>query len=131
VSEEQRTHMLELQDHEFKEVMRQRERNRLLSGTRDQVAQAVSEMATERGLFERRSGLAEEFRLDNVDDMMKYAPWDAAQREAGAVVLESLTAAIKTILRQCPQGRFRQKALWHIVDARMAANASLTHRGRF
>lgn len=73
----------------------------------------------------------EPLSLDNIDDVMKYQPWDREQLAAGDVVREALTAAAKAILRAVPSCRARDKALEQIVGARMDANAALSFRGRF
>ena len=43
----------------------------------------------------------------------------------------AVTAAMKAIRRHVPGGRFREKALDLVVDARMQANAGISFRGRF
>lgn len=69
--------------------------------------------------------------LGNVADAFEYHPWGPDQREAGEIVREALVAAAKAILRSVPQGPSRTRALNHLIDARMIANAAITHRGRF
>lgn len=69
--------------------------------------------------------------LENVADAFEYHPWAPDQREAGEIVREALVAAAKAILRSVPQGPSRTRALNHLIDARMIANAAITHRGRF
>ena len=74
---------------------------------------------------------SEDINLSNVDDVMRYQPWDRFQAEQGDQVREALTLAAKTILRNCPPGRFRSVALRQIIDARMNANAAISFNGRF
>ena len=74
---------------------------------------------------------SEDINLSNVDDVMRYRPWTQFQAEQGDQVREALTLAAKTILRNCPPGRFRSVALRAIIDARMNANAAISFNGRF
>ena len=74
---------------------------------------------------------SEELTLANIDEAMRYQPWDGYQMDCGDQVREALTAAAKVILRLVPAGRFRSVALRHILDARMQANAAISFRGRF
>lgn len=74
---------------------------------------------------------AERVTLENIDDVMRYQPWNYDQVQAGDIVREALTAAAKAILRNVPESPMRTKALGHIIDARMDANAAISFRGRF
>ena len=76
-----------------------------------------------------RSG--ERLSLDNIDDAMRYQPWNLSQVEAGNLVREILTLAAKTILRNVPDGAFRSVALRNILEARMNANVAISFCGRF
>lgn len=73
----------------------------------------------------------EEISLRNIDEAMRYQPWNEQQMEAGEIVRDALTAAAKAILRNVPAGRFRSTALHKVVEARMDANAGISFRGRF
>lgn len=75
--------------------------------------------------------LSERLTLQNVDDAFRYQPWMPDQHDAGEQVREALVAAAKTILRCVPETPTRTRALNGLVDARMLANAAITHRGRF
>lgn len=75
--------------------------------------------------------LSEPITLENVEAAMQYHPWGVEQLEAGNQCRESLTAAIRTILRTVPNCPLRTRAINHLVDARMIANAAITFRGRF
>lgn len=75
--------------------------------------------------------LGEDITLNNIDDLMRYQPWDSRQVEQGEQVREALTAAAKAILRNVPAGRFRSVALRNIIDARMNSNAGISFYGRF
>lgn len=77
------------------------------------------------------SAITERLTLSNIDDAMKYQPWEREQVDAGDVVREALTLAAKAILRSVPDGAFRSVALRNIIDARMNANAGISFRGRF
>jgi hypothetical protein len=74
---------------------------------------------------------SEELSLDNIEDAMRYQPWDHFQQDRGDQVRDALTAAAKVILRTCPPGRFRSVTLRNIIDAHMNANASISFNGRF
>lgn len=69
--------------------------------------------------------------LGNIDDVMAYQPWGPLETSAGDQVREALTAAAKAILRNVAPGRYRDKAIDGIVQARMDANAAISFRGRF
>lgn len=73
----------------------------------------------------------EEITLNNADAAMAYQGWDEAQREAGEIVRESLTLALKSILRHVPRSPRRTLAVQHLISARMDANAAISFRGRF
>lgn len=73
----------------------------------------------------------ERITLENIDDVMRYQPWSPDQQAAGAVVVEALLAAAKTLLRHVPDSPHRSRALRNLVDARMNANAAISFRGRF
>jgi hypothetical protein len=75
--------------------------------------------------------LGERLSLENIDEAMRYQPWDRQQQEAGDIVREALTTAAKAILRHVPDAAFRSVALRNILDARMNANAAISFRGRF
>lgn len=71
------------------------------------------------------------YNLDTIEDLMAYQPWGPAAQEAGAQVREALTAAAKAILRVAPAGRYRDRAVELVLDARMQANAAISFNGRF
>lgn len=75
--------------------------------------------------------LSEELTLENIDDVMKYQPWQPDQLAAGDVVRDSLTAAAKAVLRHVPRCPSRTIALRNIIDARQKANEAISFRGRF
>lgn len=75
--------------------------------------------------------VTEEVTLENVDELMRYQPWMPDQLAAGDVVREALVAAVKAVLRVVPRCPNRTKAINHLVDARMDANAGISFRGRF
>jgi hypothetical protein len=75
--------------------------------------------------------LREELGLENVEDAFTYHPWGRAQADAGELVREGLVFAAKAILRNVPRGPLRTRALNHLIDGRMIANAAITFGGRF
>lgn len=75
--------------------------------------------------------LGEDITLNNIDELMRYQPWDGKQIEQSDQVREVLTAAAKAILRNVPAGRFRSVALRNIIDARFNSNAGISFYGRF
>ena len=75
--------------------------------------------------------MGDDITLNNIDDLMRYQPWDGKQIEQGEQVREALTAAAKAILRNVPAGRFRSVALRSIIDARFNSNAGISFYGRF
>jgi hypothetical protein len=74
---------------------------------------------------------AEMLTLANVDEAFTFQPWDAGQVERGEAVRDALVLAAKQVLRNCPAGRLRTRALNNLIDARMLANAAITFKGRF
>lgn len=76
-------------------------------------------------------GVAEPLTLDNVNAAFQYQPWNHHQQQQGDQVRELLTFAAKGILRNVPSGPLRTRALNHLIDARMIANAAITFGGRF
>lgn len=75
--------------------------------------------------------MSERLTLDNVETAFTYHPWNLDQKDDGDQVREALITAAKTILRNVPESPTRTRALNCLVDARMLANAAITHRGRF
>lgn len=75
--------------------------------------------------------LSERVTLNNVDDVFRYHQWDPGQQDAGNQVRDALIAAAKVILRTVPESPSRTRALNHLIDARMVANAAITFGGRF
>lgn len=69
--------------------------------------------------------------LDTVEHAFRYHPWDRDQQQAGDEVRDLLIVAAKGIIRRVPPGPSRTRALNCLIDARMLANAGITHRGRF
>lgn len=80
---------------------------------------------------QRLGYLSEEVTLGNVDDAMGHQTWDSEQIAAGDIVRETLVAAVKAVLRVVPRCPNRTKAINHLIDARMDANAAISFRGRF
>jgi len=66
----------------------------------------------------------------SIDNAFEYQPWDEAQTAAGTRVRQALANAAKKIVNSCPPSPTRTRALNMCFDARMLANAAITHRGR-
>ena len=64
-----------------------------------------------------------------VQRLFKYQPWDKEQEHAGNEVRDALVSAFTTILAHVPPSPTRTAALRKIYEARMDANAAITHRG--
>lgn len=80
---------------------------------------------------ERLGTRTEELSLDNIEDAMKYQPWNREQTARGDQVREALVLAAKAILRNAPRSPRRTLALQHLIDARMDTNAAISFNGRF
>ena len=68
--------------------------------------------------------------LTTVEEVFGDQSWWPDQIEAGNQVREALVAAAKAILRVVPECPSRTRALNHLIDARMIANAAILQRGR-
>lgn len=69
--------------------------------------------------------------LGNVREAFTYAPWDQSQVAAGREVTEAFIAAAEVVFRMVPESPLRTRAIDGLFDARMIANAAITHRGKF
>lgn len=69
--------------------------------------------------------------LDNVESVFTYQPWRPDQTVRGRAVTAALIDAAKTILRNVPECPTRTRAINNLIDARMLANAAITHDGRY
>lgn len=69
--------------------------------------------------------------VNNVREAFTYAAWDKSQVDAGKEVTEALIIAAETVLRVVPESPLRTRAVNGLFDARMLANAAITHRGKF
>ena len=78
-----------------------------------------------------RPPLSERLSLANVDHAFTYHPWSEDQAERGRAVTAALIEAARTILRNVPECPTRTRALNNLIDARMLANAAITHEGRY
>lgn len=74
---------------------------------------------------------ATESDLEVIQDIFLYHPWDEAQKYAGERVRADLAFAFATVIDNVPPCLTRTRALNAIIDARMLANAAITHRGRY
>lgn len=64
-----------------------------------------------------------------IDDLLTYHPWNEEQVAAGVEVTEAAKNFMLVIATYCPQSPARSRALNMVADARMVANASITHGG--
>jgi len=69
--------------------------------------------------------------LDNVEHAFTFQVWNDDQKQRGAEVVGDLIQAAKTILRNVPECPTRTRCLNNLIDARMLANAAITHEGRY
>lgn len=68
---------------------------------------------------------------DEVANLFKYHPWDTEQTMNGDIVRGSLQHSYIAIVRHVPPCPARTVALRKIVEARMDANAAITHGGKY
>lgn len=66
-----------------------------------------------------------------VHDLFEFKSWDQVKISKGVIVRLKLEEAYCAIIDNAPPSPTRTRALNHIVDARMLANAAITHEGRF
>lgn len=66
-----------------------------------------------------------------IEDLFQYHTWDDEQRRRGAVVRDALMDAYRALIEFVPPCPTRTRALNKIVDARMDANAAITHKGKY
>ena len=69
--------------------------------------------------------------LDNIEHAFTHQPWNADQQTRGAVVTAALIHAARMILQNVPESPTRTRAMNNLIDARMLANAAITHDGRY
>lgn len=69
--------------------------------------------------------------LDNVEHAFTYQPWNDDQLQRGKEVTAALIFAAKAVIRAVPECPTRTRALNNLIDARMLANAAITHDGRY
>lgn len=68
-----------------------------------------------------------EITLDNVEDAFQYHRWSPEQIASGGVVRAACVEAVRAILTNVPRSPLRTRAINAIFDARMLANAAITH----
>ncbi len=66
-----------------------------------------------------------------VADVFTYHEWTDEQKDAGREVRESIGDAFLSIMKNVPPSPSRTRALNHLIDARMLANAAITHGGKY
>lgn len=77
--------------------------------------------AEDAGTFDRAQEIIEE--------LLTYHKPNAEQTEAYGEIATAAKDFMTTIIVQCPPGPARSRALNMVADARMVANASITHGG--
>jgi hypothetical protein len=65
------------------------------------------------------------------EEVFTYIPWNDDQKEAGASVRLTLQTAWEAIITHVPPCATRTRALNDLVDARMKANAAISHNGKY
>jgi hypothetical protein len=68
---------------------------------------------------------------EELDDVFDYHQWDDEQKESGQRVRDALKEAFAQIIENVPPCPTRTVALRKITEARMDANAAITHRGKY
>lgn len=68
---------------------------------------------------------------EELKDVMTYHPWTQEQIEKGDKVRSVLGEAVKVIIENCPPSPDRSIAIRKLREARMDANSSITHNGKF
>jgi hypothetical protein len=68
---------------------------------------------------------------EELEDIFEYHPWDEDQISCGADVKKALAEAFRVVVISVPPCPTRTRALNAITDARMLANAAITHRGKY
>jgi hypothetical protein len=66
-----------------------------------------------------------------VDTQMAYHPWTPEQVASGEKVRDAIGEAIKAIYLNVPSCPTRTRAINHLIDARMIANAAITFCGHY
>jgi len=69
--------------------------------------------------------------VDTVKDIFKYHPWDQKKIDCGEKVRAALQGTYLVILEAVPACSTRTRALNKLVEARMDANAAITHDGKY
>jgi len=66
-----------------------------------------------------------------VEELFTYKAWNPDQQKAGEAVRSQLVKAYLAVLIWVPPGPTRTVALRKLVEARMDANAAISHEGRY
>jgi hypothetical protein len=69
--------------------------------------------------------------VKTVDDLFIYHPWAEEQIARGSAVRSALQDAYEMIIEVVPPCPTRTRALNCLTDARMLANAAITHKGKY
>lgn len=65
-----------------------------------------------------------------VDDAFEYHKWNPDQIVAGSNIRRILAEAVKVIIQSAPPCATRSTAIRKLFEARMDANAAITHGGK-
>lgn len=82
-------------------------------------------------MMQPKTGEQHDEAFQEIRELFTYSPWDEEQAKSGDEVRESLIVAFDTVLQHVPPSPTRTRALNHLIDARMLANAAITHRGKY
>lgn len=69
--------------------------------------------------------------IAEIRNVFEYHPWDDSQQRAGMLVRNTLAQAYQMLIQEVPACPTRTRALNLLTDARMLANAAITHKGRY
>jgi hypothetical protein len=68
---------------------------------------------------------------EEISNLFEYHRWDEGKTAKGNVVRAALEQAYRAIVNNVPPCPTRTVALRKIVEARMDANAAITHEGKY
>jgi len=80
--------------------------------------------------FTRASALTPDVE-QAIDDAFEDHEWTDEQVKAGAYIREALAVAVKAIVAGAPPSPDRTTAIRKLREARMDANAAITHGGKY
>lgn len=69
--------------------------------------------------------------MNEINDLFEYHPWNDEQMRHGYEIRTILATAFSVLINHVPPCPQRTRALNMLHDARMLANAAITHKGKF